>query len=75
MYVSHDSACKTLHPDVEAKDWRPKHRKSLLATGVPGRLLESTLRISFAQTSHASEVDRFLEGLAAFISANQQPGR
>ena len=68
VYVSQTSACENLHPDVPPEDWRAKHPLSLRLCGVPTRLIESTLRISFSQQSTVQDVDRFLEGLAGYLA-------
>ncbi len=67
IYVSKASACKTLHPNIPKEDWVGKHPMSLLLTGVPKKLTESTLRISFSARSTAKEVDTFLKELAVAI--------
>ena len=72
VYVSKASACETLHPDVPAEVLSAKHPMSLRLCGVPTRLVPSTLRISFSQTSTQEDVDQFLAVFREYLQEEEK---
>ena len=58
VYVSAGSACSSNHPAVS---------RTLKAVGVPGDLLESTVRFSFCPETTMAEIDYALEALGSVL--------
>ena len=65
VYVSRASACESNHEHIAAGTWRKKHPLSLQAAGIPLKQGNTTLRASFCAATTASDVDRFVDVLAA----------
>ncbi len=66
VFVSKASACTNNHTTVPKGTWRKKHPLSLQAAGIPLSQGKSTIRISFAPSTTAAQVDMLLQGIKDF---------
>lgn len=64
IYISHASACTFNRHNVKG-EWREKHPLSMQAAGISEEVAASTLRVSFAASNTAEEIEALIAALVA----------